>query len=155
MVKKYAQPTVEVDPQQLFQEEYNLGEIDFSVIPKEELNRLREDWIDARRLGHPLYVVDGAGKIWYVAVDGTGQALTLHPVVPRYEIQEGYTRYEGPDAWYTLEEALGRYDIIPMTPGLSESNVEAHRATVASPVWFRAVQYIISRHYKGTENPYK
>lgn len=163
MTKKHAQElppesrTVEVDTGQLFSEEqYNLAEVDFSVIPQDDMNRLREDWIDARRLGNPLYIVDSQGRMFYVSVGGDGRAITIHSVVPRYEIQEAMMEYAGPDAWHTLYEHLGpRYDVVPLQ-NVEDSNVAAHAAATRNPAWFRVVRYLVNAHMnRKVYNPYK
>jgi hypothetical protein len=106
--------------------------------------------------GQPLYVVSKDGRIFYISVGGDGKALTVHSVVPRYEIQEGMMmEYAGPDAWYTLEEELGsQYQVVPMQQ-IEESNIEAHAATMRNPIWFRAVRYLVEKHASIQDNPYK
>jgi hypothetical protein len=162
MTKKTAQGlapdprSTQVDVGQLFPgEEYNLAEENPEAIPREDMNSLRDDWIDARIKGQPLYVVAEDGRMFYVAVGGDGKAITLHSVVPRYEIQEGtMMEYAGPDAFFTLEEHLGRYQVIPMNP-IEDSSVEAHIAAVRDPIWFKAVRYLVNKHVNEMDNPYK
>jgi len=75
--------------------------------------------------------------------------------VPRYEIQEGtIMEYAGPDAFYTLEENLGRYRVIPMQQ-IEDSSVAAHVATVRDTIWFKAVQRLVAAHTTMRDNPYK
>ena len=137
------------------EEDYNLAEVNPEAIPREDLNRLREDWIAARENGDPLYVISDQGYIFYVSVGGDGKALTVHPVIPRYEIQEGgVLQYAGPTAFLSLEETLGRYQVVPMSH-IADSNVAAHVATVRNPIWFRAVQRLIAQHPRKQDNPYK
>jgi len=137
-------------------EEYNLAESNPEAIPPDDIGRLRDDWITARNNGNPLYVVGEDGRMFYVAVGGDGKAITLHSVVPRYEVQEGtITEYAGPDAFFTLEEQLGRYQPVPMQQ-IVQSNIEGHVATVSNPIWFKAVKRLVQQHM-GQEvyNPYK
>jgi hypothetical protein len=147
---------VDVDTGALFSDEvYNLAETNSELISQEDNNPLREDWLHARGKGAPLYVVADDGRMYYIAVGGDGKAITVHSVVPRYEIQEGdITEYAGPDAWFTLEENLGRYEIIP-TQAIADSSVAAHVAAVRNPIWFRAVQRLVTRHARSVHNPYK
>jgi len=163
MTKKHAQPlapeprTTQVDVSQLFPgEEYNLAEVRPEAIPPDDMNRLREDWIAARSKGEPLYIVGEDGRMFYISVGGDGKAVTLHAVIPRYEIQEGMMmEYAGPDAFWTIEESLGRYQVIPMQK-LEQSNVESHVATVRNPIWFKAVQHLVNQHIDSmVKNPYK
>jgi len=168
MLKKKAQPggegflpvprdiPVDVNTEQLFSEEqYNLAEVNPEAIPPDDLNNLRQDWIEARMRGDPLYIVADDGRMFYVSVGGDGKALTVHQVVPRYEIQEGMMmEYAGPDAFFTLEESLGRYQVVPMNK-IQDSSVEGHVATVRNPIWFRAIQHLVEAHARTMDNPYK
>jgi len=149
--------SVDVDTAPLFSdEEYNLAETDVEAIPTDAMSALRDDWITNRISGEPLYVVAEDGRMFYVSVGGDGKAITLHPVIPRYEIQEGgVTEYAGPDAFFTLEEQLGHYNVIPMQ-NMQNSNLEAHVATVRNPVWLKAVQRMMEIHKTGiVYNPYR
>ena len=149
-----SRPT-QVDVGELFSRDYNLAETDIEAIPPDDLIRIREDWIAARRAGNPLYVVGDDGRMFYVAVGGDGKAITLHLLVPRYEVQEGMMmEYAGPDAFHTLEEHLGHYQIVPMQQ-IEDSSVAAHVATVRDPIWFRAVRRLVDAHRVTMDNPYK
>ena len=135
---------------------YNLGETDPEYVNTQTSTPLQEDWVNAKRLGEPLYIVTTDGKIYYVAVHGNGRAITVHPVIPQYEVQEGFTEYEGPDAWHTLSDDIGiHYEIIPLSGNIADSNIEAHVATVRNPIWFRVVQTILAAHRNRTNNPYR
>ena len=135
---------------------YNLGETNSDYLDTKTVTPLQLDWIEAYTSGKPLYIVKSNGEILYVSVDGTGRALTVHSVIPRYEIQEGYTEYAGPDAWETLSEAIGaHYQVIPLEAGLAESSVQAHVEKSRNPIWLKAVQRLLVLHKKQADNPYR
>ena len=131
---------------------YGLNRTDLENVSPEEAGRLRESWVNQHGKGATLYVTTPQGQVFKIVPDGNGAGITSTV----YEYQEaGMTHYEGPDAWTTLETALGDYTVVPTNPTISQSSIEAHAALVRDPIWFRVVQRLVLAIDKAHKNPYK
>jgi hypothetical protein len=137
-------------------EGFGLNLTDEASIPQEEMTSLRAEWIRSSQSGNPLFVVDEAGKIWRVSVDGTGKTISLYPLEVSYEIKpENGKTYTGPTAWADVEKDVPFYSAVPADMGVGDSSVEAHVSSATKPIWLRAVQRLTQNYEKLTRNPYR
>jgi hypothetical protein len=132
-------------------EGYGLNRTD---VPPDEITALRDVWVKSYTQGKPVYFLTDEGNMFYLSVDGVGHAITLHPVQVKYEIDEGYTEYTGPDAWQQLDADFSQFSVVPMEQ-VSGSSIEGHVAMTANPIWLKAVQNIVRQHQSLHSNPYR